>query len=323
MKTGPKGLSQEEWKRRIHDIGQGEYEVRSEGLSSVLPATFFHKVCGTEFTKNLNEWKRQGGWCPTCNPPGKKRTKSIGRTFSSAEVQQKIDEVNGEGIFTILGEYINTHTPVLVRHICGHEWSAATARLLRDTKTPKCPKCAIAKMSHTHEQFLDRVAKSLEGSEYEVLSKYKDIKTNVIFKHTTCGSTFYTSPINFLHALTRCPNCANSQNSKYLRQALIMLDNLGIKYSLEQTFEGVMTISGKNYLKFDIYLTELDALIEIDGEFHYSPQNFPCAEKAFEVTKANDALRDQFAATYNIPLKRISYLDNVEKEVKEFVDSLM
>jgi hypothetical protein len=324
QKTGPKPIKQDVWIQRVHEIGKGEYELLSIVEKCDIPAKFRHLTCGTEFEKRPNEWRRLGGWCPTCRPVGAKSVKSSGFRDTISSVQAKLDIKNGDGVFTIISDtYVNNHTPINIRHICGHEWSACTGHLLKNTNTPKCPKCAIAKMSHTHEQFLERVANSLEGSEYEVLTDYVDIKTNVVFKHTSCGSTFYTSPINFLHALTRCPNCSKAQNSKYLRQALVMLNNLDVKYNLEQTFEGVMTVSGKNFLKFDIYLTELDALIEIDGEFHFSPQNFPSGKKSFEITKANDALRDQFAATYNIPFKRISYLDNIDKEIKTFIDTLI
>ena len=73
-------------------------------------------------------------------------------------------------------------------------------------------------------------------------------------------------------------------------------------------------------LKFDLYLPEYNLCIEYDGEQHFEPVRFAgCsienATQAFENTKINDQIKNEYCKNNNISLLRIPYWDfkNIEE----------
>lgn len=72
----------------------------------------------------------KGSGCPVCH--GMKNTNIF--------AQQLEDKYPRE--YTVLGEYINNRTPILVRHKCGHEWEVIPKDILRQFRCPACNKSA-------------------------------------------------------------------------------------------------------------------------------------------------------------------------------------
>lgn len=121
----------------------------------------------------------------------------------------------------VLGEYINSRTPIKVMHKCGYIWNANPHTL---TLGHGCPKCS-RNMKRTTEEFKGMVRKQV-GEEYTVLSEYKNNTTPIIFKHEKCETEFEMSPKNFLKG-QRCPNerykktsLKNSKDEKEVRKQL-------------------------------------------------------------------------------------------------------
>ena len=72
----------------------------------------------------------QGSGCPICH--GMKDTEDFKK-----EIERKYPSE-----YTILGDYTNNKTPIMVRHKCGHEWLVIPKSIL---KAKCCPKCILSK----------------------------------------------------------------------------------------------------------------------------------------------------------------------------------
>ena len=65
------------------------------------------------------------------------------------------------------------------------------------------------------------------------------------------------------------------------------------------------------FLNFDFYLEDLNTCIEFDGLQHFNSIDFFGGDKAFEIRKQNDKIKNEYCFLSNIRLIRISY-----KEIK-------
>lgn len=129
--------------------------------------------------------------------------------------QEKLNLKYGEGRYSIIGEYKNNKTKVLVRcNKCGYEWSPRPDNMLHCVHG--CPKCAV-KHSHdaakmTTEEFIER-AKELYGDRYsyeKTDSMNRDKKGRVCITCNICGKDFWENPNLFLsdrRMRSNCPNC--------------------------------------------------------------------------------------------------------------------
>jgi hypothetical protein len=73
---------------------------------------------------------------------------------------------------------------------------------------------------------------------------------------------------------------------------------------------------------FDRYLSNLNILIEIDGEQHFRPIQFEgiTLEKAIEkfiIQQQNDQIKNEYCENKRIKLIRIRYDENIEKILKK------
>lgn len=108
--------------------------------------------------------------------------------------------------YTVLGEYKNSKTKVLIKHNkCGNTWEATPNNFLRGAKCPHCSKSYHKKW--TNEDFLQKVAKQV-GNEYTFLDSYQGSDTKIRVKHNKCGNVYEITPYRFLNQKQRCPKCA-------------------------------------------------------------------------------------------------------------------
>ena len=201
----------ESFKRELFDLVGDEYSVLGEYINGDTEIKIKHNCCGHEFyikPKNFLKTKK----CPLCNPPKNKKC-------SSSEFKEKIYVMYGYE-YSILGEYINNSTKILVKHnACGHEYYVRPANMLRGNK---CPECFGVKKKNT-EIFKGEVF-NLVGDEYEVLDEYVNNNTKISIKHNTCGYQYSVRPSSFLKG-SRCPNCfgTNKKDTKSFKQELFYL----------------------------------------------------------------------------------------------------
>lgn len=109
--------------------------------------------------------------------------------------------------FEVRGEYKTNHEPILMYHAgCDREFTIRPSNF----KTRK--RCALCHgtFKKTTAQFKQEVFNAV-GTEYKVLSDYKQARTNIKMKHTKCGHEYETTPDSFLNSGSRCHKCAGNQ----------------------------------------------------------------------------------------------------------------
>lgn len=118
---------------------EDSYEIVSEYNGYKTNMEFKHKVCGCKFQMTPNSFFNTinnvyGIKCPNCL----RQAIHNNRVKTKEQFQQEIDLIsNGE--YVVLGEYINSVTPILMKHLlCENTWSAKPGNLLEGTGCPYC-----------------------------------------------------------------------------------------------------------------------------------------------------------------------------------------
>lgn len=104
----------------------------------------------------------------------------------------------------------------------------------------------------------------------------------------------------------------NSSSEIFLRH---ILDDMGVKYIPEHTFQDCIGVKGWR-LRFDFYLPEHRMAIEYDGEQHFHPVEFWGGDKKYELQKENDKIKNLYCAENDILLLRLPYTESEEDIIK-------
>ena len=149
----------------------------------------------------------------------------------------------------------------------------------------------------------------LQGIDVECIGfSDKDYTKQAITCKCGCGNIFDTSIASFQNGKIRCEQCSKSI-SGYEYSFKKYLDRNGIRYIYQYSLNQCRDVLP---LPFDFYLSELNVLVEIDGQGHYRPCNFNhiSIEKAmlsFNITKKHDDIKTNFCKENRIKLIRIPY----------------
>ena len=110
-----------------------------------------------------------------------------------------------------------------------------------------------------------------------------------------------------------CPRCNMSKGELSIRNFL--LDN-DIIFTEQKKYDDCIH---KSHLPFDFHLTDLNILIEFDGEQHYKPMNFFGGEVGYDELKFRDSIKDNYCIVNNIKLIRIPYwnINNISEILTE------
>ena len=132
-------------KKTLEEVQQDLNEIYGSGEWTILtynggenPCTLVHK-CGESKTITIAKNARRGLLSCSCSP-SIKRLKMISDNNKAKQetLQQKIDEIYGEGVWTITG-FNGLEQPLTVKHYCGEEKIISRARNIRKgTCTCEC-----------------------------------------------------------------------------------------------------------------------------------------------------------------------------------------
>ena len=120
-----------------------------------------------------------------------------------------------------------------------------------------------------------------------------------------CGHKWWTSGISLTQG-HKCPHC---NRSVFESEVAEVLKRHGYTYEYQYWYSDCRD---KNPLPFDFYLSEVNILIEADGEGHYKPiprgsMAIEEAEEQLKIVQAHDEIKTQYCNKNNIPLIRIPY----------------
>lgn len=102
----------------------------------------------------------------------------------------------------------------------------------------------------------------------------------------------------------------------------LLIEN-NVKYKVEYSFSDLYGTYGKNLLRYDFAIFNMDGtikyLIECQGEQHFNPVEEFKGIKGYEVQIKNDQLKRDYAKIHNIPLLEISYKDKKYETIKNIL----
>ena len=174
-------------------------EVLGEYQGCKIPLLCKCKIDGYEWSPTPDSLLRGCG-CPKCYD--NRRSKNQRKTHEQFMKDFYEKNPNSQNI-EILGEYINSNTPILCRcKIDGHEWSPKPKKLLQKRG---CPQCANNTMK-THEQFLQELYKI--NPNIEPLEEYKGANIQIKCRCKIDNCEWTPTPSDLLNNSQGCPQCA-------------------------------------------------------------------------------------------------------------------
>ena len=121
-----------------------------------------------------------------------------------------------------------------------------------------------------------------------------------------CGNIHYASQHNLKNGdVTRCNDC--KIKSKGEEKIIQLLQENGISFEREKTFESCRNPKTNKLLRFDFYVNN-SYLIEFDGKQHYSDTLFFRRAISESDQQYRDKYKEWWCKENNIPLIRIPYI---------------
>lgn len=162
---------------------------------------------------------------------------------------------------------------------------------------PNCQYC------QSKEKINTKVIQPLLPSEYTLIEPYKGSREKVLIKHS-CGFIWKARCSNIINFSQRCPKCYN-RRSKGEQKIQEWSEKNGFFYQPEISFSW----QTNPRCRYDIYIPELNLVIEYMGEQHYSKIPFFEKKEPLETRQQRDILKKEDALKNNLNYLAISYID--------------
>lgn len=147
-------------------------------------------------------------------------------------------------------------------------------------------------------------------------------------RHTTYR-TFWLCPkghnfkasLDNIKAGQHCSRCSSSRGEKRIA---ILLDDLGISYETQKSFEKCRRDSRLLYYDFYFAIGKFRFLVEYDGLHHDQPIKYFGGEETFKRMQESDRIKAEFASQYGFALIRISYkVKNIEQVLRWKIEEFL
>lgn len=249
--------------------------------------------------------------CPGCKGISKKTNKDFEKEF--------LEKTNNE--YILLSEYYSGSNKILIKHKkCGHIYEVIAKNLVRTNNPVKCPFCSN-NCKFTLEKFKEKYFNKIENcKKFKIISKSSDfnngMKSNIVLQCKKCNFIFERKADSFRKIKNiRCNNCQPFSLGINQIQNFLIKNNI-IFYN-EVYFKSFKSKNG-NYYKYDIFIPNLNLLIEYDGLQHFQESNLRFNENV----RKRDILKNiKIKNCKKYSLLRISFKenDNIEKILKDVI----
>lgn len=241
-----------------------------------------HSKCGYEWEIKPNSLL-SGKGCPKCNGGIKKTHDEF--------VKDVKDKYGNE--YTVLEQYVNDCTKILVRHNCKecnfHEWEITPSNLLQGRI---CPVCLgrVAKLGINTIWDTDRWMVNLGVSKEDAKKYSHGSGQRIMVKCPDCGkekkiviSTLY---------IYKSIGCSCSDGKSYPEKFVVnLLEQLNIDFETEYSPKWIKP------KRYDFYISDLNMIIETHGKQHYSSKaSFKSiGGRTFKEEQLNDKYKREMA----------------------------
>lgn len=215
-------LTQEEFEHKVQEAHNGNIIILSKYNGSKSKVHFKDTRCGHDWWSIAGNCYQQGNGCPIC------AAKYGTRIKSTSQVKKELDDcTNGE--YTMISSYTGMHDDLILLHLkCGYHWKTSLNAVIN--RGQWCPNCGHH-LKLTTEDFKQRVLDIL-GTEYTVLSQYKNNHTKVKMRHEVCGTEYEVRPTDVVSHHSRCPKCFGTPKHTQEEVQQIITKKLGPEFKL-------------------------------------------------------------------------------------------
>lgn len=175
-----------------------------------------------------------------------------------------------------------------------------------------CPKCSNINKS-IKDKFKDR-SREIHNNKYDY--SMVDYLNNKSIIKIICKKHGIFEQNSRIHLRgSGCPKCNRSKGELKI-SSYLSLNNF--EYIIEYKFDNCLSNS-KYKLKFDFYLPDYNLCIEYDGKQHFEPVKQFGGDEEFIKRQINDNIKNEYCQINKIPLLRISYLEDVNTKLHEYL----
>lgn len=231
-------------------------------------------------------------------------------SLTSEEYLERLQYINSN--IEMIGKYITINDKI--EHRCkshNYTWKTSPASVLQGCGCKYCKSEKIStKLTKTHEAYVNEL--KIKNPSIIVMEEYINASTPIRHKCLIDGYEWDATPGNILFGYG-CPRCNESKLEKSIR---LWLDANNIPYEQNKTFDRCVD---KKPLSFDFYLPNFNLCIECQGKQHYEPVQYFGGEERFKIQKYHDDLKKMYCNKNNIELLEISYWENAENKLNNFL----
>ena len=135
----------EQFKKEVYELVGKEYTPLTKYINDCTKVLMKHNKCGYEWEITPNNFLSTGNRCPKCQHRSFRKT--------TEEFKKEVEEITDKE-YEVLGEYVNCHTKILMRHnFCGNEYEVRPNDFQQGYR---CPKCKESKGEKVISKFLDK-----------------------------------------------------------------------------------------------------------------------------------------------------------------------
>ena len=237
-------------------------------------------------------------------------TKSCGCTAHQRKAAARIKDLTGQrfGSLTVLymnDEYVSNRVSWHCICDCGNECDV-TANNLTSGHTTSCG-------CKRKESMSELFSKDLTGQVFGYLTVIEPVghKGACRLWKCRCKCGNYINVVTGSLTSGGTTSCGCRRMSYGEEKIMQILDDAHIEYLYNKSyFKDLLSPSG-NLLRYDFVLFDNNLnpyrIIEFDGTQHDAPCEFFGGEEKFKKQQENDAIKNQYALSHNIPLVRIPY----------------
>lgn len=220
----------------------------------------------------------------------------------------------------IIGEYVKSNIKIKCKcRTCRNEWEATPNKLQQGRG---CPVCADKTIADKNKYPRDKVAQMIKEKQpnLELVGEYKNMRTKVHFKCTTCGYEGYSYPSHLIDLTASCTRCNGTVGERKVAE---WLDNNNHKYIMQYAFPDCKDVRP---LRFDFYLPDMNICIEYQGEQHYMPikfrkKDYDTINEKFGMQKHRDDIKREYCLNNHIKLIEVPYweLNHINEYLNKYL----